>query len=380
MRKSKRKIMAILLAAITMSIFSPCMITCASSLEVGAVDYILPNSDGMYYTKNDFAGMTAQQLCYGRNEIYAKHGRIFKSVELQEYFATKSWYQPQYSAEEFQDSWLSDAERANAELLLETEKEWYPGGYVLNQEGYRETWTNGTVGEKHIKKLCSTDTWLSMDLDGNGESEAVSVIFTEGEKYGRQEYSIYIGKSHAEGSGENIDPNIYGACLDGVNTYLVIFEYGPSDDPVCTFYQWDVHSGLTEIGKIPDNVDRIQINDDGTMDAVVRCNVLQTDTIRTKWCVDEDGYLMRMPQEIYEFDYSKGREYMLLQSVSVYKDPSFGSELQVLNPQTVTIPYTDGESWVYVQGMDGNDGWFYCDPEMTIGERMDVFDGLLFAD
>lgn len=68
----------------------------AEAAEVAMEDsngYILPDSDSRKLKKSDLAGMTAQQLSYAKNEIYARHGRVFKSSELQDYFNQKDWYE-----------------------------------------------------------------------------------------------------------------------------------------------------------------------------------------------------------------------------------------------------------------------------------------------
>ena len=47
-------------------------------------NYILPYSDSMYYSANDFAGWDKQSIRYALNEIYASHGRRFNSSDLQD--------------------------------------------------------------------------------------------------------------------------------------------------------------------------------------------------------------------------------------------------------------------------------------------------------
>ena len=48
--------------------------------------YIFPNSDTEYLTKSDLSGMSKSEINLAKNELYARHGRKFKSKELQEYF------------------------------------------------------------------------------------------------------------------------------------------------------------------------------------------------------------------------------------------------------------------------------------------------------
>lgn len=82
--------------------------------------YILPNSDSKKLTKADLEGLTAQQLTYAKNEIYARYGRTFKSSELQDYFNGKDWYEPN---EDFKDEDLSKKESDNAEFIATYQKD-----------------------------------------------------------------------------------------------------------------------------------------------------------------------------------------------------------------------------------------------------------------
>lgn len=85
-------------------------------------DYIFPYSDVEKLTKADLEGLTAEELRLGRNEIYARHGRIFDDQELQAYFNGKSWYFGSIAPSEFVDSLeLNDIERWNANFIRKHE-------------------------------------------------------------------------------------------------------------------------------------------------------------------------------------------------------------------------------------------------------------------
>ena len=56
------------------------------------------------------------------NEIYARHGRLFKDQELQDYFNSLSWYVGYISPDEFEESMLSEIERANVQTITAYEK------------------------------------------------------------------------------------------------------------------------------------------------------------------------------------------------------------------------------------------------------------------
>lgn len=52
-----------------------------------------------------------------KNEIYARHGYIFKDEALQNYFMGCIWYSPTCESEDFDDSALNEFEKANLEIL-----------------------------------------------------------------------------------------------------------------------------------------------------------------------------------------------------------------------------------------------------------------------
>ena len=96
--------------------------------------YIVPESNQKYLTEDDLKGLTAQELNYAKNEIYARHGRLFLSNELQTYFDSKIWYTGLYSADVFDGyNLLSDLETKNAELIRNMEYSLEPEGYPLDK-------------------------------------------------------------------------------------------------------------------------------------------------------------------------------------------------------------------------------------------------------
>lgn len=85
--------------------------------------YILPLSDRIYLERADLEGLTAEQLRIARNEIYARHGRIFKDEMLNAYFQGCSWYNGSLTPEEFSDKVFNEYENANKSLIVSYEHE-----------------------------------------------------------------------------------------------------------------------------------------------------------------------------------------------------------------------------------------------------------------
>lgn len=102
--------------------------------EVLNKDYILPQSASYLLTESDIEGLDIREINYAKNEIYARHGRLFQSAELQNYFNSKKWYHGTVSPEEFNNSMLSEIERKNADFLAQVEFGMDPKGYQLDAE------------------------------------------------------------------------------------------------------------------------------------------------------------------------------------------------------------------------------------------------------
>lgn len=84
--------------------------------------YILPGSQDVYLTSADLLYMSSEALTLARNEIYARHGYIFSSPDLQEYFCCKDWYSPSIPADDFDSDNLSSTEDGNLGLIKVYEK------------------------------------------------------------------------------------------------------------------------------------------------------------------------------------------------------------------------------------------------------------------
>ncbi len=62
----------------------------------------------------DLEGLSAEELRLKRNEIFARHGYIFKDKALTGYFSKFDWYKPQNKDV---TAMLSETERKNSELI-----------------------------------------------------------------------------------------------------------------------------------------------------------------------------------------------------------------------------------------------------------------------
>ena len=92
---------------------------------ISEYDYVISDSDSRYLTQDDINKLTLRGINYAKNEIYARHGRDFKSSELQRFFRSRSWYSVQYSLSDESDTKITNSfnqyEKENNKFLNDAE-------------------------------------------------------------------------------------------------------------------------------------------------------------------------------------------------------------------------------------------------------------------
>ncbi|TLP72897.1 YARHG domain-containing protein [Maribacter sp. ACAM166] len=79
-----------------------------------------PESSTRQLTKSELTKLSLEELQIMRNEIYGRHGYIFKEGgKMMKYFSEQSWYKPQFTNV---DSKLTTIEKSNVELIVNEEK------------------------------------------------------------------------------------------------------------------------------------------------------------------------------------------------------------------------------------------------------------------
>ncbi|PHU35645.1 YARHG domain-containing protein [Pseudobutyrivibrio ruminis] len=87
--------------------------------DIANIYTYLFHSDTIKYTKSDLENEPKLILNLGKNEIYARHGYIFKDENIENYFLGQIWYVPTTFPEDFDDSSLSEIEKENLVLFSE---------------------------------------------------------------------------------------------------------------------------------------------------------------------------------------------------------------------------------------------------------------------
>lgn len=73
-------------------------------------------------TDEDLIELSSEELRQLRNEIYARHGYVFKSADLAEHFRQQPWYKPKPAFNPAAAGAVSPEEKANVELIKRIEE------------------------------------------------------------------------------------------------------------------------------------------------------------------------------------------------------------------------------------------------------------------
>lgn len=93
-------------------------------LQAESDEYIFPDSDKRYLSDEEVRSVSAEELRIGRNEIFARHGAIFESEDLQVYFSERPWYSGKIPVSEINlETEFNDFEKRNIELIKSIENE-----------------------------------------------------------------------------------------------------------------------------------------------------------------------------------------------------------------------------------------------------------------
>lgn len=85
----------------------------------------------------DLADMDAGELRLARNEIFARHGQVFKSEDLAQHFAQQAWYVPD---PQFDAATLSTTEKYNVQVVKAAEQASATDGYSSLKRDPRAFW------------------------------------------------------------------------------------------------------------------------------------------------------------------------------------------------------------------------------------------------
>ncbi len=181
-------------------------------------DYILPDSDKKYLSAEDIKNLSKDELAIARNEIFARHGYVFKMEEYKNYFKSKTWYKenPLFSVSE---SELNEYEKANINLI----KSYESNKINVTEDGEINylKYGNARFGFSIDYPDFLTESTESMNGDGVTLTNLENTVCLKA--YGLNNVLSQTTKDYFESNKESIGVDIsYEALFD--NSYILSWE------------------------------------------------------------------------------------------------------------------------------------------------------------
>lgn len=348
----------------------------ASNVHGNADEYMFPTSSILALDQEMLADFSANSLWIGRNEIYARHGRQFDNVYLQQYFERCTWYKGEIPAQEFQESVLNQTEKDNIKLLQAAEKEYdrqhpYPKKYQASEVAVEDLNGDGVADEISYRVMEQETGEVLCELTVNGET--------------------YIANELSDPELGALMTNPTMDCFyitdilegDGVLEIAVLDE-GPSDDWVNHFYQYD--GTLHYIGTVlgfpfaEKNGGLNGFNGYGSINGELVIDLIETAYVQGSWRYDGNSITF---WDWGWYEYLPDSAHVLYEDLPVYLGCEETSATAAIPAQEeVFFLGTDMERWILVKGKDGSMGYMLVEDGNIVELNKpaeEVFSGLQFS-
>lgn len=324
--------------------------------EAAEEGYILKDSGSTRLKEENVRNLDYRLLYLARNEIFARHGYIFKDEGLQKYFGAKSWYAKNAAF----NNEISDIEKDNVNLIERYE--------TARKEPAK---SQGLPLGKYAR----------FDLDGDGKPEEIQYSLSEG-----RDFALTINGVAVHGSGTNLEEGFSIVDLDimdGVKE-IAVQEYGPSEDYRTTFYAYG-GGKIIKMGQVQGlsgNYSRLP--GDGKVMAQTRFQILQTWFYDDEYRINEQHVLEKVAKPLYLSTFKE--QYLTVKkALTLYTAPgSQEAAVRVVPRDKLLLVGSDDKEWCYAATADGVKGWFSVEGFQQVRElgipADEVFDGLNFAD
>lgn len=329
-----------------------------ADVHYDAQEYHFPMSQKKQIGEELLWNMDNNALWIARNEIFARRGRKFDNVYLQNYFESCSWYEGTIEAADFKEDSLTEIEKLNLDLIKAEE--------------------NKRSQENPYPKAVPMAGSEVVDLNGDGTAEKVSCRYKEDVDNWEYEVNLCIDDmvydltSYFE-EVYFLNPHeerfyITDIYPDDPGYEIAVMDYGPSHDLVTYFFNYD--SELHYLGAVSGFPFKQEQGPDGfAMTGMVmgmkRVDIIHTCYAYVLWYYDqEQNKLISRDTSGSMVQMEPDGGHKLNKDLILYQEMDTRAETLVLPAQDkVFFLETDGEEWIKVKGKDGVQGYMHCNSE-----------------
>lgn len=346
----------------------------SENVHYDASQFKIPVSSIMLLNEFQLMNFSDNELWIARNEIYARHGKIFQNEYLSRYFNTCSWYKPVEGKSEVSDRELNEVEITNIKMILNAEK-----AYAA-KHSYPKKCLTGEVYDFPLEGE-KTSCRISYRVTTGDDWEYTSILTIDGEEYNLDEYVSLV--TPVQDGFYVTDISVYD---DGLE--IAILDDGASDDPVTYFFTYN--GKLHFIGSVEGFPFR-ELNDDGmngfsgqnTIVGSGRVDLIETAYVDVVYRYDiENQKIIQNESGMTSYKWYTPHELYI--DIPVYISNDEDSPMIIIPAQKeVFFMKTDGKEWILVRGSDGMEGYIQVKDGVVLNIGLpatEVFSDLYFFD
>lgn len=347
----------------------------AENVHYDVEQYEIPVSGILSLEEYNVVNMTNNQLWIARNEIYARHGKVFQNEYLASYFGACSWYEAKEGKNEVSDRELNEVEIANLKLIVAAEEAY------AKEHPYPKQYPVGTIFEVALNEE-DVKQKIRYEVTANEDWEYQCVLSIDENTYDLSDYVMLV--TPVEDVCYITDIANYDGKLE-----IAILDDGPSDDPVTYFFQYygeDLHY-VGEVQGFPfEDYGNNYFDGFSGQNSVIgtsKLDLIESAYVYTyNWYNSSEVTLERM--ERIRSNYTGFNPHELYVDIPVYY--SMDADSPVLTMQAKERVYfisTDCQEWILVRSESGIQGYIQIKDGQILNIGLpaeEVFSELYFFD
>lgn len=305
-------------------------------------DYILPESHSKLITINQLDRLEKSQLDYARNEIYARHGYIFKSKNYIDYFMGKSWYKIN---KDFSENNFNDIEKENLKII---------NNYVDS-----------------LKRLVTevSNNYIDYDLDSDKRKEKVKLMFMNN----KTKFKLIVNDSTLIQDGINFKNTMFIYDIDENDKYteIAVLDEVAKETYKTNFYRYDKGS-ILYMGSVSGDQEDIKVTGQG--------KIITKETSKILTDFEYIVFYYLKGNQIKKYDVETFCEInvkiMLKEKITVLSTKKENSvSFEIDQGEKIDLLKSDELEWVFLQSSNGREGWIkLTKPNILNGKNiLDVF-------
>ena len=321
----------------------------AEKVHYDVEQYEIPVSSIVPLEDYNVVNLTNNQLWIARNEIYARHGKVFQNEYLASYFGACSWYEPKEGKNEVSDRELNEVEIANLKLIVAAEEAYakehpYPKQYAIGSK------IEAALHEGDVQQN------IRYNVTANEDWEYQCILTIDEHTYDLSDYVTLV--TPVEDVCYITDIANYDGKLE-----IAILDDGPSDDPVTYFFQYyggDLHY-VGEVQGFPfDDYGNNSFDGFSGQNSVIgtsKLDLIESAYVHTYyWYNSSEVTLERM--ERIRSDYTWFNPHEIYLDLPVYYSMDVNSPVLTMQAnERVYFIATDCQEWILVRSESGIQGY-----------------------